>query len=362
MATSTEVLDRRALNRALLERQLLLRRADLPAAAAIEHLVGVQAQAPLAPYVGLWTRLEGFRADELAALITDGDAVRAPLMRATIHLTTARDSRAMQPVVRPVLARGFGGSPFARNLVGVDLDALVDAGRALLAERPRSRAELGRLLAEQWPDRDPISLAYAVTYLLPVIQVPPRGVWGTGGPAAWAPMQVGSDDAPDGLILRYLAAFGPATLPDIRTWSGLSGVRDAIERLRPRLRTFRDELGKELFDVPDAPLPDRDTPAPPRFLPEYDNVLLSHADRTRVMAPERRVPLLPGNGGVSGTVLVDGFFRATWKITRSGDTAELNVVPFARLSKEDTAALAAEGSRLLAFTSADAEGHNVTFG
>jgi hypothetical protein len=362
MTASSEILDRRTLNRALLERQLLLRRADLPAAAALEHLVGVQAQAPLAPYVGLWTRLEAFRPEELAALIADGDALRAPLMRATIHLVTARDGRAMQPVVRPVLARGFGGTPFARNLDGVDLDALVEAGRALLAERPLSRAELGRLLAEQWPDRDAISLAYAVTYLSPVLQVPPRGVWGAGGPAAWAPMQVDADDAPDELILRYLAAFGPATAADIRTWSGLSGLRDAIERLRPQLRTFRDELGKELFDVPGAPLPDRDTPAPPRFLPEYDNVLLSHADRTRIMAAERRVPLLPGNGGVSGTVLVDGFFRATWKITRSGGTAELNVVPFERLSKEDTAALAAEGSRLLAFTSADAEGHNVTFG
>ena len=201
-----------------------------------------------------------------------------------------------------------------------------------------------------------------MTYLLPVMQVPPRGVWGAGGPAAWAPTQADADDTPDDLILRYLGAFGPATLADIRTWSGLSGLRDSIERLRPQLRMFRDERGKELFDVPDAPLPDRDTPAPPRFLPEYDNVLLSHADRTRIMAPDRRVPLLPGNGGVSGTVLIDGFFGATWKITRCDNSAELHVMPFERLSKEDTAALAAEGSRLLAFTSADAEGHNVTFG
>jgi hypothetical protein len=362
MATTSDILDRRTLNRALLERQLLLRRADLSAAAALEHLVGVQAQAPLAPYVGLWTRLERFDAEELAALISEGSAVRAPLMRATIHLATASDARAMQPVVQRVLARSFAGTPFARNLEGIDVESLVAAGCALLAARPLGRAELGQLLAERWPDRDAISLAYAVTYLSPVMQVPPRGVWGAGGPATWAPAPSEGEDAPDELITRYLAAFGPATPADIRAWSGLGGLRDAIERLRPRLRTFRDELGKELFDVPGAPLPDRDTPVPPRFLPAYDNVLLSHADRTRIMAPERRVPLPPGNGAVSGTVLVDGFFRATWNITRSGDTAELNVVPFERLSKKDAAAVAAEGSGLLAFTSADAEGHNVTFG
>jgi hypothetical protein len=356
---TTKVLDRRALNRALLARQLLLRRKRLPAAAAIEHLVGLQAQAPNAPYVALWSRLDRFRADELATLINDRKAVRVSLMRATIHLATDRDARAIRAVVQNVLVRGFHGSPFAKNLVGVDVDAVVEAGRALLAERPRTRAELGPLLAERWPDRDAISLACAVTYLSPVMQVPPRGIWGARGPAAWAPIEAGSDDAPDELILRYLAAFGPATVRDISTWSGLTGLRDVIERLRPRLRTFRDELGNELLDVPGAPLPHPETPAPPRFLPEYDNLLLAHADRSRIMAADRRVPLLPGNGGVSGTVLVDGFFRGTWKITSQGDAAELHVVPFERLSEEDAAAVAAEGLRLLAFTSPDAEGHDV---
>jgi hypothetical protein len=359
MSVTGDVLDKRSLNRALLARQLLLRRSELPAAAAIEQLVGLQAQAPNAPYVALWSRLEGFGADELGLLIGNGGAVRAPLMRATIHLATERDDRTMRAVVQSVLERGFQSSPFAKNLAGLELEAVVEAGRALLAERPRTRAELGPLLAERWPDRDAASLAHAVTYLSPVMQVPPRGIWGRSGPAVWAPTEAGTDDAPDELILRYLAAFGPASLKDIRTWSGLSGLRDVIERLRTRLRTYRDETGNELFDVPEAPLPDGDTPAPPRFLPEYDNVLLAHADRTRIMAADRRIPLLPGNGGVSGTVLVDGFLHGTWKLTRSADIADLHVVPFERLSKEDTEAVAAEGSLLLAFTSADAEGHNV---
>ena len=357
-----DLLDRQALNRALLERQLLLRRAELPAAAAIEQLVGLQAQAPNAPYVALWSRLERFQAGELAALVQSGAAVRAPLLRATIHLVTARDGRTMRPVVQNVLARAFMGTAFARNLGGLDLDEVADAGRRLLMERPRTRVELGALLAERWPDRDAVSLAQAVTYLVPVRQVPPRGIWGARGPATWATTRVGANAAPDELLLRYLAAFGPASLRDIRTWSGLIGLRDVIERLRPRLGSFRDELGNELLDVPGAPLPDRDTPAPPRYLPEYDNILLSHADRARVMAEGRRVPLLPGNGGVSGTLLVGGFFRGTWRITRSRNGADLHVVPFERLSKEDTAEVAADGARLLAFTSADAEGHNVRVG
>jgi hypothetical protein len=166
---------------------------------------------------------------------------------------------------------------------------------------------------------------------------------------------------PDEVILRYLHAFGPSTTADVRAWSGLAGLRPVMERLRPRLRTFRDERGRELFDVPDGLLPDPDTPAPPRFLPEYDNVLFSHADRSRVMPAGHAVPLAPGNGGNMGTVLVDGFYRATWRITRSNGKATLLIQPLGRISKQERADVAEEGTRLLAFAGADADRHGIRF-
>jgi hypothetical protein len=161
------------------------------------------------------------------------------------------------------------------------------------------------------------------------------------------------------MILRYLAAFGPATVMDVRTWSGLSGLREVMERLRPRLRTFRDETGRDLFDVPGAPLPDPDTPAPPRFLPDYDNVLLSHSDRTRVIAEEDRKRLMTPNGVGPGTVLIDGFVGGTWRITRQRDKATLQVRPFGRLSRRDRSTVEEEGSRLLAFAAAEAGNRDV---
>jgi hypothetical protein len=364
----SQVLGPRALNRALLERQLLLRRADLTALQAIEHLAGMQAQAPNAPYVGLWTRLAGFRPDQLAALMTERTVVRTHLMRNTVHLVSARDGLAIRGLMQPFLARSFASSVFAPNLADVDLPVLLAAGRTLLLDRPRTRAELGQLLGERWPGRDPRSLAYAITNLVPTVQVPPRGIWGATGQAAYAATETWLDGrqaaelSPDDLVLRYLAAFGPATVRDVQAWCGLTRLSEVTERLRPRLRTFRDADGRELFDLPDAPRPDPDTPAPPRFLPEYDNVLLSHADRGRIIPGRRSVPLPPGLGGTTGTVLIDGFWQAIWKITRERGAASLRIEPFARLSAEQATALSSEGSRLLGFVAPDADTSHIEVG
>ena len=364
----SDTLGLRALNRALLERQMLLRRRKLPAEEAIEHLVGMQAQAPKPPYVGLWTRLEGFRPGELARLIEERRAVRIALMRNTVHLVSARDCLALRSLLQPVIDRGLYASRADRaGLEGVDLEALVAAGRALLEERPRTAKELGGLLKERWPERDAASLARAIRHLVPLVQVPPRGVWGKSGQAAHATAEAWLDrpldDAPslDEMVLRYLGAFGPATVKDVQTWSGLTRLSEVVERLRPRLRVFRDEHGKELFDLPDAPRPDPNTPSPPRFLPEFDNLILSHADRTRVIADDYRKGIASKNGMVPAAVLVDGFVRGTWRTEWTRGKATLVIEPFESLPKEDRDALSEEGERLVRFTGEGAEEFEVRF-
>ena len=353
---SDGVLGLRALNRATLERQMLLRRRTLPAEEAIEHLVGMQAQAPNPPYVGLWTRLEGFYPDQLARLILERRAVRVALMRNTVHLVSARDCLKLRPLVQPVIDRGLYANRANREgLEGVDVGALSAAGRALLEERPRTASELGVLLRERWPGRDPASLARAVRHLLPLVQVPPRGVWGMSGQTthttaeAWLGRPLDTDTSPEEMVVRYLGAFGPAGVKDVQTWSGLTRLGEVVERLRPRLETFRDESGRELFDLPEAPRPDPDIPASPRFLPEFDNLILSHADRTRVIADDHRREISSRNGMVPATFLVDGFVGGTWKMRRTRGKAALVIEPFEALSENDSDALAEEGERLLRF-------------
>lgn len=362
MTTTTgQVLGRRALNRFTLARQLLLERAALSPEAAVEHLVGLQAQNPRPPYVGLWARLEGFDPEELSQLLLDRRVVRIAVMRGTVHLVTARDCLTLRPLVQPLYDRDLATNATHGPLLrGLDLDPVVEAGRALLDERPLTPGELGRRLAERWPDRDPSALAHAMRGRVPLVQVPPRGLWGASGRTTyavaetWLGRPLDPDPSPDDMVLRYLGAFGPATVADAQAWSGLRRLAEVVDRLRPRLRTFRDERGRELFDLPDAPRPDADTPAPVRFVPEFDNLLVSHADRTRVISDEDRKRLVTPNGAQLGTLLVDGFAAGTWKIASERGTATLTVTPFRRLAKPDAAAVRREGARLLLFAAAGA--------
>jgi hypothetical protein len=371
---SSEVLSRLALNRALLDRQLLLRPAPLSAGSqraeqvieTVEHLVGLQAQAPFPPYYGLWSRLDGFRPGDLAELLTDRRVVRIALMRGTIHLVSARDCLLLRPLTQPVLDRALR-TIFGKQIAGVDQAALAAAGRALLAEGPLTFGELGTLLAGRWPDHPPTALAQAARALLPLIQVPPRAVWGSAGRAAHTPAEswlgrpLDRDPAPEQLITRYLAAFGPASVPDMQAWSGLTRLREVVERIRPGLLTFRDEQGTELFDLPGAPRPDPGTPAPVRLVAEFDNLILSHADRTRVISEQSRKRLFTRNGIFPGTVLVGGFVHGIWRIARSGGAATLTIELFERLHRRELDAVTREGERLLAFAAPGSPGSDIRF-
>jgi hypothetical protein len=359
------LLSRRALNRALLERQFLLRRSNLPAVDMIQRLVGMQAQTPNAPYLGLWTRLDGFRHEDLTTLINNRCVMRIALMRGTIHLVTASDCLGLRPMVQPAVERGLKGN-FGRRLADLRLETIAAAGRKLLERRPHTFSEIGLLLRKRWPDRDAEALANAVRALLPLVQVPPRGIWGAGGLAAhvtaeaWLGQPLAQETSLDEMVLRYLGAFGPATVRDMQAWSGLTRLGEVAERLRPLLCTFRNEQGLELFDLPDASRPDPDVPAPPRFLPVFDNVLLAHADRSRIVSEDDRSQLFGSSGLLLGTVLLDGFVGGKWKISRCEDSATLTVESSAPLRKPDRTALAEEGTRLLAFA-VDAHTHTVEF-
>lgn len=359
-----DTLIQRALNRATLARQHLLQRTRMPALAALEHLVGMQAQVPRTPYVGLWSRLEGFEAAELSEAMASRQAVRAPLMRATIHMASAGDARELWPLVQPVLERNLmTGSPFGRNLKQIDMETLLAAGRALIEESPRSTAELKSLLSERWPETDGASMAYAVNHLLPVVQVTPRGLWTESSQPRWAPIDtwlgqpINSAPSREKLVLRYLAAFGPATIADIQNWSGLNRMKDVFETLRPQIVTFRNEL----FDLPDAPRPDPATPAPVRFLPVYDNLLLGHADRSRFFAPDTIIPAGAGGARDVGAILVDGFVRGIWQMTRAKQTATLNIQTFQGWQDDDLPAVRAEGERLLDFTAPEAASREIAY-
>jgi len=288
------------------------------------------------------------------------------LMRNTIHLVTASDAHRLRATLQPMMTRSFASSAYAKQLVGVDLDAVTAAGRAAVDANPLTFAELGALLAETWPGRDPRALAQVIRAHVPLVQVPPRGIWGESGLARHTSLEAwlgestaaGSDTLED-LVLRYLKAFGPASVADIQAWSGLTRLRPVVDTLAGDLTQFTDESGADLYDIVDGPRPGPTTPAPLRFVPEYDNILLAHSDRTRIIDDEGRAAMTSANGVVPGTVLIDGFVGAFWKITGDRRRATLRITPLGPLSKRHRADVTAEGERLLAATAPTVPSHDI---
>ncbi|USB33648.1 winged helix DNA-binding domain-containing protein [Paenibacillus sp. YPG26] len=360
------VLSTRALNRALLARQMLLCREELPSLEAIERLAGLQAQSPSAPYFALWARLETFNPEELSHLLQEKKAVRIALMRSTIHLVSAGDCLSFRPNLQPVLDRSLQGA-FGKALTGLNLNELASRGRDLVEETPLTAQQLGQSLQVIYPGYEPSALSAAVRNSVPLVQLPPRGLWGKSGQAVhtsaekWLGQPLSPVSSADQMVVRYLAAFGPASVKDIQVWSGLTRLSEAVERLRPQLITFRDEHGSELFDLPGAPRPDPSTPAPPRFLGEFDNMLLSYADRTRIIDKNIQPRVCTKNGLVRPTLLLGGFVCGTWTLKRERGRAVLLIEPFKPLTIQEKEALTEEGARLLHFAAASAKSHDIRF-
>ncbi|MEE6256926.1 winged helix DNA-binding domain-containing protein [Plantactinospora sonchi] len=364
--TTTTVLDTRALNRATLARQLLLDRADVPVRDAVAHLCGLQAQEPQEPFVGLWSRLRGFDPRALSDLLTRRSVVRVHLMRRTVHLVTADDLLAWRARHDSMLRQRVLGT-YRQELAGVDLDELAAAGRAVMTDnQPRSMPELARELAERWPAPGPRALGeMLLAALIPVVQLPPRGLWRTKAGvknalvSSWLGREVdpaapdGSDPVGAALARRYLAAFGPASVADLRAWSGLAGLPAAVAAIRAELVSFRDEQGRELLDLPDAPRPDPDTPAPVRFLPAFDNTILGYHDRSRIIDDAHR-----GLSVASArVVLVDGRVSATWTV----EAGTVTVMPLRRLCRTDQESVAEQAEALASFLS-DGDSRRVRIG
>jgi hypothetical protein len=362
---SGDLLSNRALNRATLARQLLLERSAMAPLDAVEHLVGLQAQNPLDPYLALWARLDGFDPHTVGRLVEDRSLVRIVVMRSTIHLVTADDALLLRPITQPVATMEIARHPeYAPQLVGIDMEPVLAYAHPLLTETPMSGRKLREALAERFPDLPAAAIAYACRCYLPLVQIPPRGVWGktlqvTSTPLdTWLGRPLRTDATVDEVALRYLAAFGPAIAGDMATWSRLTGFREVVDRLRPQLRTFTDEKGRQLVDLPDAPRPDPDTPAPVRFLPEYDNVLLSHADRSRF--GEGVQMFASALGDFKGSVLVDGMVQGIWRFemdpTRGTATVVVHHLPLTRASIRT---VESEGHHVARFWHADVDRHDV---
>jgi DNA glycosylase AlkZ-like len=354
----TEILTQRRLNRATLARQLLLEPVALDVVSAVEHIGGLQAQEAASPYIGLWARLERFAVADLSAAIEARDVVKGSLMRATLHLVTAADYRALWPVTVPMIEhirrQDRIQPPSSRSLTALRkrVRSFTATPQSLTALRDHV-GEVDGMAADE--------LLWWLRRRLPMAHVPTGGGWSFGrrpliadadawlGDGQWASPEAGIEH----LVRRYLGAFGPASMADLAQWSGLS-----VARLRPGVeaidaagdvRRFRAEGGRSLIDLVDAPLPSEDIPAPPRLLPMWDSTVLAFADRSRIVADEDRPKVIARNGDTLPVFLVDGVVAGRWWAVADQGRSRIELEPFRRLRAEDRRALEQLADRLAAF-------------
>jgi hypothetical protein len=356
-----DLLTLRHLNRATLARQMLLARSRASILNATQQLVALQAQIARPPFVGLWSRVEGLERDDVVKALLDKELVRGTSLRGTLHLMTAADFVRFRETLQTALDRGLkilGG-----RIDGVQMEPLLALAGRFFRE-PRTFDAFRDHLAEKFPKNDIRAMAYAARLQVPLLQVPTSAPWGFPSQAdfitadAWlGKPKKGSSDAEE-IVLRYLAAYGPATAADAQAWSGIPGLKPTFEALRPRLVTFRGERGGELFDLPDAPRPPVDAPAPVRLLPEWDNVIVSRAD-ARLLSTQHRSSVFQPGLRVLPTVLVDGIVAGTWKLERRGAAASLVVSLFGSQATRARREIEAEAEALLEFAEPDATARQV---
>jgi hypothetical protein len=348
-------LDERQLNRATLARQHLLERVAMEPYDLVEQLVGLQAQTPKSWYLSLWSRLVAVDPEAVAGLLAERRLVRGWFMRQTIHLVTDHDAPLLRAFTQGVSERSVRGR-WLEPLRDVDLGELRRIMHAYAVKAPRTHGELLAATTARWPHAtDHTTVTNAVKALVPMVQVPPRGMWGRAGAVrmtpldAWLRVPIPGSVDPAPILRRYLAAYGPATAADAQMWSGVTRLGEAFERLRPELATFRDARGRELFDLPDAPRPHAELPAPVRFLADFDNVLLAHQDRSRFVDDASRKRLAYREGPYPSALLVDGRLTGAWYAREAGDRVVARVDVARPLRTDEEEAVRDEAERMLRF-------------
>lgn len=347
------MLSLRDLNRTLLLRQHLLERTQLTALQMVEHLIGLQAQENLPPYLSLAARIEDFDPHELSAALEGREVVRFLTMRGTIHVLVRDDALSLRAWVQPALDQQSSSNQMSRPARGVDAHELVEAARRILQPGPLPIKQLGERLAEVFQGVPASALAHTARERVPMVQVPPRGLWKRSGGVLYETVEtyLGRPttlvDVHE-LVRRYLRAFGPATAADMTTWSRVTRLGPVFAAMKDELVVVECEDGKRRYDVPGAPYAEAETPAPVRLLGTYDNVWLSHATRDHIVPVDVRPRWMGTNGGVANTIFVDGFMAGLWWVRDGRVVTEV----FRKLSGSERSELAVEVERLHALLSA----------